>query len=324
MDPGELLTTVLARRYGLAAVALEPVPDGFTRRTWSAWTRDSRYAVKVRVDRSTLTLLDALRKADLGVRIPAPLRTLRGRLLAHPADGQPVAVFEWLDGEPLTDWPAWPSTVLESIGVGIARLHQSAALVPRRRDVRVHSQALTASVTALAWYADEHHQPDALARDLLANRLPALLEVRRVLREQGGSPGGPLVLCHTDLYADNLVVDDSGSVGVLDWDEAALAPAEADFAVIARDQPSPAPLAAVVSGYRSAGGRELSIEAMRWHILSRLLGDGVARLPLVADPGEDPAVREQAALGIDGWCLEPVARLEEILEVTRRSLDPSA
>ena len=49
MDPGELLTTVLARRYGLAAVALEPVPDGFTRRTWSAWTRDSRYAVKVRV-----------------------------------------------------------------------------------------------------------------------------------------------------------------------------------------------------------------------------------------------------------------------------------
>jgi Ser/Thr protein kinase RdoA (MazF antagonist) len=323
MDGAEPLTTVLAKRYGLVPIKLEPVPDGFTRRTWSARTEDSRYAVKVRVDRTTVARLDALREVELGVRIPIPLRTRRGRLVARPADGEPVAVFEWLDGEPLADWPAWPATVLASIGNGIARLHQAAARLPRRRDVRMHSGSLTRSVTALGWYADEHHQPDALVRDLLSDRLPALLEVRRVLREQNGSSGGPLVLCHTDLYADNLVVDESGSVGVLDWDEAALAPAEADFAVIARDQSSPDPLAAVVSGYRSAGGGELSIDAMRWHILTRLLGDGVARLPLVADPAMDPAEREQAALGIDAWCLEPAARLEEILEVTRRSLDPS-
>jgi Ser/Thr protein kinase RdoA (MazF antagonist) len=322
MDRAEQLTTVLAEHYGLVVVALEPVPDGFTRRTWSAWTGHSRYAVKVRVDRSTVALLDALRAAELGVRIPAPLRTRRGRLLAHPADGQPVAVFEWLDGEQLADWPAWPLTALESLGGGIARLHQAAALLPRRRDVRVHGRSLMTSVTALRWYA-EHHQPDALARALLADRLPALLQVHRVLRDQGGSPGDRLVLCHTDLYADNLVVDEAGSVGFLDWDDSALAPAEADFAVIARDQSSPDPLAAVVSGYRSAGGGELSIDAMRWHILTRLLGDGVARLPLVADRGMDPAEREQAALGIDGWCLEPAARLEEILEVTRRSLDAS-
>ena len=324
MDQAELLTRALARHYGLVPVAVEPVPDGFTRRTWSAWTQDSRYAVKVHVDRSTVARLDALREAELGVRIPHPMRTRRGRLLAHPADGRPVAVFPWLDGEPLVGWPAWPDTVLESIGGGIARLHQAGALLPPRRDVPVHSRSLTTSITALAWYADEHHQPDRLARELLADRLPAVLEVRRVLQEQGGSPGGPLVLCHTDVYADNLVVDEAGSVGVLDWDEAGLAPAEADFAVIARDQSSPDPLAAVVSGYRSAGGGELSIDAMRWHILSRLLGDGVARLPLVADPGMDSAEREEAALGIDGWCLEPAARLEEILEVTRRSLDPSA
>jgi Ser/Thr protein kinase RdoA (MazF antagonist) len=323
MDRAELLTAVLAKHYGLVAVALEPVPDGFTRRTWSAWTEDSRYAVKVRVDRSTVGRLDALRAAELGVRIPAPLRTRRGRLRAHLAVGDPVAVFEWLDGEPLADWPAWPATVLESIGAGIARLHQAAALLPRGRGIRVHGGSLTRSVTALSWYADEHHHPDALARDLLSDRLPALLEVRRVLREQGGSPGGPLVLCHTDLYADNLIVDEAGSVGILDWDEAALAPAEADFAVIARDQSSPDPLAAVVSGYRSAGGGELSIEAMKWHILTRLLGDGVARLPLVADPGMGPAEREQGALGIDAWCLEPAARLAEILEVTRHSLDRS-
>jgi Ser/Thr protein kinase RdoA (MazF antagonist) len=323
MDRAELLTTVLAKHYGLVAVALEPVPDGFTRRTWSAWTEDSRYAVKVRVDRTTVARLDALREAELAVRIPAPLQTRRGRLRAHPVGGQPIAVFEWLDGEPLAGWPAWPATVLASIGNGIARLHRAAALLPGRQDVRVHGRLLTTSMTALGWYAHEHHQPDALARDLLADRLPPLLELRRVLLERGGSPGGPLVLCHTDLYADNLVVDEAGSVGILDWDEAALAPAEADFAVIARDQSSPDPLAAVVSGYRSAGGGELSIEAMRWHILTRLLGDGVARLPLVADTGMDPAEREQAALGIDAWCLEPAARLEEILEVTRRSLDPS-
>ena len=77
----------------------------------------------------------------------------------------------------------------------------------------------------------------------------------------------------------------------------------------------------MVSGYRSAGGGRLSIDALRWHILSRLLGDGVARLPRVADRGMDPADREQAALGIDAWCLEPAAHVEEILEVARRSLD---
>jgi hypothetical protein len=63
---------------------------------------------------------------------------------------------------------------------------------------------------------------------------------------------------------------------------------------------------------------------MRWHILARLLGDGVARLPLVTDPGLEPAEREEAALGIDAWCLEPAARLEEILDVARRSFDPHA
>ena len=321
MDRAELLTSVLARHYGLEAIALEPVPDGFTRRTWSAWTASSRYAVKLRVDRTTVRRLDALREAELGVRIPVPLHTRRGHLLAHPADGESVAVFEWLDGEPLANWPAWPAAALESIGDGVARLHRAAPLLPRERDARAHSRSLMLSRTALGWYADRRHQPDPLARDLLADRVPALLEVRRVLREQGGSYGGPLVLCHTDLYADNLVVDEAGSVGILDWDEAALAPAEADFALIARDQSSPDPLAAVVAGYRTAAGGDLSIEAMRWHILSRLLGDGVARLPLVTDPGMEPAEREEAALGIDAWCLEPAARLEEILEVTRRSLD---
>ncbi|HEX4700118.1 MAG TPA: phosphotransferase [Actinomycetes bacterium] len=324
MDRTELLTTVLAEHYGLVAVVLEPVPDGFTRRTWSAWTATSRYAVKVRVDRTPVVWLDALREVQLGVRIPVPLRTRRGRLRAHPEDGRPVAVFDWLDGEPLADWPAWPSAVLKSLGGGIARLHQAGALLPRRRVVRGRSRSLMTSHVALTWYTDEHHQPDALARDLLADRMPALLKVRRVLHEQGGSPDGPLVPCHTDLYADNLVVDEAGSVGVLDWDEAALAAAEADFAVIARDQSSPDPLAALVSGYRSAGGGELSTDAMRWHILARLLGDGVARLPLVTDPGLEPAEREEAALGIDAWCLEPAARLEEILDVARRSFDPHA
>src|SRR4051794_4491315 len=171
MDRGELLTTVLAKRYGLVAVALEPVPDGFTRRTWSAWTEDSRYAVKVRVDRSTVALLDALREVELGVRVPLPVRTRRGRLRAHPTEGVPVAVLEWLKGEPLADWPAWPATVLETIGVGIARLHQAAGLPPRRRDDRGHARTLFSHFAALTWYADEHHQPDALARDLLGDGL---------------------------------------------------------------------------------------------------------------------------------------------------------
>lgn len=323
------LLAVVRDAYALPARALNFLPLGFEGACYRLACADgTRYVLKLWPHRpltgtaasqhyATLSLSRLLHDRGLLPRVAYPLLTRAGTLWAAFA-GMPLAVYPLLPGQPP---PAPLSPPLRiALAQTMARLHQATpvltAVLPADAWFAIPDEATVVRNLAAVAAVQAPHRPGLQA--LRALVLPRQAEVLaqhawlRHLQQVVQTLPGPLVVCHRDLTANNLLIDDAGQLGVVDWDGAALAPPEHDlWAVVDAD------VGRVLDAYWQAGGvRELHAEQFAFYLLRRFLGDLLARLErlLATTPSErDDALDAELVRGMEAYGFARWARLDATL-----------
>ncbi|MGZ6343835.1 MAG: phosphotransferase family protein [Candidatus Limnocylindrales bacterium] len=245
------LRDLMRHRYARDVAHLEFVPKGLD--SWSYIAEvlgGSRVFLKLlqrtgpdapRPRGAELPLMSAL--ADLGLRLPRPIAARDGGLMSRFGRFE-LVVFEYLDGQTLEDETAWPDPLYARVAGVMAAIHGSTATVRHLVPGAEHYElpflpplvdALDRLVAGTPFPARDHPTLAGL-RDLLAPRAPELRELAGVLealRDRARERGGDTVLCHTDLWGSNLLLDQSGELNVLDWDGARIGPPEHDLFMFA-------------------------------------------------------------------------------------------
>jgi spectinomycin phosphotransferase len=325
LDRG-VLAAALRRDYGLAASAVRFLPVGET-----AWCyqvideRGERWFVKLgRPDaiepaRAEFALRLGRVLAELGLPVPRPQATRGGRLWCW-LGGLRLAVFEYIDGQPLSDQDLSAAGLSERVAGLAAGVHGATGAlgmpVPFTETFEVWADGLrrclaelepgaggagglVAEAWALVW-------PQRAALLGMLERVQALGDAARLRPREG-------VLCHGDLRGDNLLGDRAGRVWLVDWDGAVLAPRERDLAGFAGRG-----FGRFLAGYQRAAGRgiDVDVDLVAFFLLRRNLDDLVDWLGAVL--GDDRPV-EQRRADLDGvrWCLSRSAALEARIEHTR-------
>ena len=226
------LARTLRTQFGIEATSVVPTETGqdvHARR----YRVDSSYFVKVRPAGDARDGAASLSRYlhDQGVpHVVAPLRSRTGSLTVQAGEHS-LTVYPLIDGVTamevgLTErhWRAFGSFLKGLHATTLpAELDERVAfetyrpaeldLLPRI-DHAVSSRAASEMVTF--WSA---HRDEIFALATRTEELGPALEERAL----------PLVLCHSDLHTNNVIIDRDGELWVIDWDEPAQAPKERDL-----------------------------------------------------------------------------------------------
>jgi len=306
------LLRAVDRQYGLAADSIEFLPVGWTAAAYVLRVGGERYFLKLwpgghGADAAVgrLPFVQRLGSSGFRARVAVPLPTKTGQLSARLPAGVMV-LTPFLPGTTLPGWPDWPSAVLTELGRTLVELHafEAGPVLPFRERFSVE-------------IADELrlHLADKVVRPFrgeLLDQLDRLTDLQKSARKAvAGRPGGGLVACHTDLTGDNVLVAPDGRLSVLDWDEARLAPAEQDLALLLHgEQPvSVTPLREVLKVYP----RDLHPDLIGFFRLRRAVEDFTARVLRLHNDTLSPDETADALDGLDRWGAFQWRHLDETL-----------
>jgi thiamine kinase-like enzyme len=260
----------LCAAFGLGWPVTAPVvvPGGRLHQVWRLDTSTGRYAVK-RLNPALLATQGARARVIATERIAATLATAGIPAIAALAgpDGPlcevpdaTVLVYPWVDGATLAPSAAEPDRAA-IIGWQLARIH----------GLDLRSDAMS----ALAWDAERLREDSwvllarrAMAADLAWGR--PLHELRQALAIWQARARPALtdlhhhqVVSHRDLDQRNVLWRDAHTPALLDWEAAGpthptveLADVALNWSGITTGLPDPTTFAAVVAGYRDAGGAQ--------------------------------------------------------------------
>lgn len=250
-----------AERFGLSEpVRLEgPVDRGYQGQIWRLVSGDATYAVKetfAPLDHDQVRLAYELqtRAESRGVQAPRQLLTVDGEPAAY-VDGETWRVFDWVD---LPE----PDRELDAAAVGalLAGLHQAGGPSSGVVDpwyVEPVGQDHWAELMAELRLADAPFASD------LAALVPDLVAAESIMK-----PPRDVIICHRDLWADNVRRGPLGPV-VIDWDNCGPASAVGELAMVLVEYgTTPDRARDLYAAYRSAGGP------------ARLTGPGDFTMPL--------------------------------------------
>ncbi len=201
----------LAERFALGESArLEgPVARGQLGQVWLMVTDSGRFAVKewfASPDPKDVHQDAAFseRARSLGVVTPAVIRTVDGDVTAT-VDDTIVRVSEWVDLERRTRY-----LDPEAVGVAVARLHRAGG--PASEPI---SRWFSEGFGPVAWYGllERLVDEEAPFAGDLAPWVGPLIEVESVM-EVHEAP----IVCHRDLWADNVLGTCSGGVCIIDFE----------------------------------------------------------------------------------------------------------
>ena len=202
---------------------LEPIARGFGNENWLVRTAGGLLVAKIGPSGDSVpkwrcaTAASELARAA-GVPVPEPIAFVEA---SAPLDGRPFRAFRWIEGQ-------HPSTVVgdasrrarffDQLGEAVANLHSIE--LPRFTSringdapaFEVWSEYLSYRWQGVRVRAVGSGMDEALLDQVEARLLPLARAVDPVVRP---------VLCHRDLYLDNLLSDRGGNlVAILDFDQA--------------------------------------------------------------------------------------------------------
>lgn len=264
--------------YGIAIEEMVSQGAGWEGRYWVA---DGTWFVKAWHRAPPVNLELLARLTAEGLPVPAPIPTLDGSLVAEAA-GVSYALFPFVRGREGTDEGDWEETAR-----WMRRLHEVRNVdLPRTTmDEAFIFEHLSAQL-GHPWIRD-HADELRVALD----RLEAVIHRARAVDV-------PLVVCHNDFGAHNLLVDDTGEVvAILDWDHACLGPREHDLWIAPETRHGREFLL-------TYGATNLEMVHVEYALLARALRDLTARV-----------VNEQDRTGVHTWGFARLARLPADLEL---------
>jgi spectinomycin phosphotransferase len=306
------LAAALQRDYGLAASAVRFIPVGET--SWCYQVIDERggwWFVKlgrpgaIEPARAEFALQLGRVLAELGLPVPRPQAT-RGGAWWCWLGGLRLTVFEFVDGEPLSDQDVSAAGLTERVAGLAAGVHGATGAlgipVPFTETFQVWADGLRRCLAELEPGAGGADGLVAEARALVWPQRVALLDMQQRVQALGDaarSQPRERVLCHGDLRGDNLLGDRAGRVWLVDWDAAALAPRERDLALFAGQGFEP-----FLAGYQRAadGGIDVDADLVAFFVLRRNLDDLVDWLGAVL-ASDRPVEQRRADLDGVRWCL---------------------
>jgi spectinomycin phosphotransferase len=249
----EVLIAVAAREYGITAMHRRSLGGEDV----AAWTYRAEglagqplfVKVSTRIDLSRLAACRWLLDDGVG-EVVAPVQTRSGALSAA-VDGVSVVAYPFVDGRPAAEaglterqWVAY--------GRMLRRLHDArlpaelGAALPREAFTPVSLSVMERVEAAIGRL--EHGGVDGDAGDPIATSVVTLWrehgrEVDAIgartatlaerLRMRLAAEGDrDFVACHADVHTYNVLVDDTGALRVVDWDELLIAPPERDLMFI--------------------------------------------------------------------------------------------
>jgi spectinomycin phosphotransferase len=268
LDKPALMETI-RQTYGYPVSALTFVPEGMVgchyladcadgKRTFiTLLTNNYLAALQTRRLDFTLALTSSLYERGLFTAQPAVCRTLDGRLKTD-FQGQPLILYEYIEGGNLGEaWP-YPSEVLTGLGRLTAQLHRATAEVgmdvPYVEQFRLpFEEPLLASLAELERVPDNARPGKVELRESILPRRETLLGLLTRLHELGDAARAlnpPLVLVHTDITPNNILRTPQGELFIVDWEGVMLAPAEHDLFIFAGEG-----FATLLAEYQRAAGK---------------------------------------------------------------------
>lgn len=236
----DLILARLRDAYDLPFTDLEFLPWGADQNTAvyrASGGGGEPFFVKLRrgaFDESAVAVPRFLR--DLGLReIIAPRPATSGRLWAE-LGGYRLILYPFVASRDAYEFDMTPRHWRE-IGATLRRIHDAtpppALLGLVRREMfsdRWRARLGEMMATAAAYTGDDPAAAE-LAGLLQAKRreIGSLIHHAGRLASELQDRPRPLVLCHSDLHAGNIVLDEAGQLYIVDWDQPILAPRERDL-----------------------------------------------------------------------------------------------
>lgn len=247
LEPPDLSTDLIVARlheaYGLQveAVAFLPLGADVNTAVYRAHTKaDEEYFVKLRsgpFDERSVTVPHFLHERGIP-QVMAALPTLAAQLWTS-LDAFRLMLYPWVEGrnafdQPLSE-PQW-----REFGLALRQIHETPLPPVLCQGLATEAYAPDWRERVRRWLVDSAAYRDA---DPVANQLATFLhqqhaEIERIverteqLAQALTGRSLPLVLCHADLHAWNLLVGQDGRLAIVDWDTLILAPKERDLMFI--------------------------------------------------------------------------------------------
>jgi spectinomycin phosphotransferase len=231
----------LREAYGLDArdVALIPDRTHAEATVYRVEAGGSSYFFKLTRNQPPGSLSVVQHLADAGItEVPAPVKSRDGSLTTHIGDLSAI-LYPFIEGEngfthPLTDqqWIA--------LGAAVRAIHDvelppSLAATMRHE---AYSDVWRSRVRGLMAGIETLEPDDEVSRGLVEllstwrNTITKLFEHSELLAATLRKTPLPAVICHGDLHAGNVLVDDDRLLAIVDWDDPVLAPKERDLMFI--------------------------------------------------------------------------------------------
>lgn len=225
------LICCLKTHYGIETAKLTPLPFGAdpNAKVYQAETGEMAYFVKLkwgpRSDVS-IALLELLQNMGMGEIIP-PIRTIEGQSVLRIKDWT-LILFHFIKGEngfvqKLSD-DQWIK-----LGKAFSQVHNVKLPANLKKQIRKENYSPKWRETVRSLY----QQADF--RTLVADKMEIverLVNRAEQLAEKIQNLSPKSVLCHSDIHAENVLVSESGSIYIVDWDDPIMAPKERDLMFI--------------------------------------------------------------------------------------------
>jgi hypothetical protein len=264
-----------------------------------------------------LPLTHQLHTCGILPNVPHPARTLDGRFQTR-FDGWRLVLFNYIEGT-VVGLDGLHGGVLQELARLVGVLHKSRSLIDlsnpvvERFDIAFEGPLLS-GLDALAELGGSERRGKRVLRDLLLPHRSEVLALLARLREYQSlarGRGKPMVICHTDLHGENLMVDRRGALHILDWEGAMLAPPEHDLCFFAGDDRF---WDIFLPSYEAEFGRvDIDIDVVGFYLYRRNLED-LADYVVRILRGSDEARDDADLTGISEDCIRGWSDLEPTIE----------